>query len=314
MKTQWGRKLEALVCALMLLILSGCHSMMDGEDALETKYVAATFYPMYALALNIVQDVPALSLSCLTQPQDGCIRSYQLSDWDYSILMNQDAVIYGGRGLESFEGMLTQMAEGPIMLGALEAAHLRTEDAGNTDDENTAHFMGENPWAFLSVAGAMEMSAAMAAELAEIDGLFAEKYHENLSAYMKQLETLIGGMSDIMARAPYRPVAVLHEGLTYFAAQFGLKIACVYPREPGSDLYDNDLAALLETLETSGARVILIEEQAPDHLIDALEEAGYPVARIDTLTAHGADGDAGAYERIMLENAQAAYEALNRAR
>lgn len=314
MKKRWGKRLAALLCTLMLLVLTGCHSLMEGKDALETKYISATFYPVYSLAVNIVKDVPALSLSCLTQPQDGCIRSYQLSDWDYSILMNQDAVIYGGRGLESFEGMLTQMTEGPIMLGALEAVHLRTEDAGNADDENTAHFLGENPWAFLSIAGAMEMSASMAAELAEIDELFAEKYHENMSGYMKRLETLIGEMSDIMARAPYKPVAVLHEGLTYFAAQFGLKMACVYPREPGSDLYDNDLAALLDKLEESGARAVFIEEQAPDHLVDALEEAGYPVARIDTLTAHRADGDTGAYERIMLENAQAAYEALNRAR
>ncbi len=310
----WGKRLTAALIVLTMLLLTGCHPLMEGEDALQTKYVSATFYPIYSLAVNIVKDVPALSLSCLTQPQDGCIRSYSLSDWDYSTLMAQDAVIFGGRGLESFEGTLTQLTEGPILLSALEGAHLRSEDSGDPDDENTAHFTGENPWSFLSVAGAMEISIAIAGDMAVIDETFAEKYHENLTGYLDRLETLISRMSDRMAKAPYRKVAVLHEGLTYFAEQFSLPVVCVYPREPGSDLIDNDLEALLEALLESGAEAVFIEEQAPDALVKALEEAGYPVARLDTLTAHMADGDTGTYERVMLENAEAAGAALERAR
>ncbi len=310
----WGKRLTAALIVLTMLLLTGCHPLMEGEDALETKYVTATFYPLYSLAVNIVKDVPALSLSCLTQPQDGCIRSYSLSDWDYSTLMAQDAVIFGGRGLESFEGTLAQLTDGPILLSALEGAHLRIEDSGDSDDENTAHFVGENPWTFMSVAGAMEISIAIAGDMAVIDEMFAEKYHENLTEYLDRLEALISQMSDLIAKAPYRKVAVLHEGLTYFAEQFSLPIACVYPREPGSDLVDNDLEALLEELAGSGAEAVFIEKQAPDALVKALEEAGYPVARLDTLTAHMADGDTETYERVMLENAEAASAALQQAR
>ena len=301
-----------LIC--VLLMLTGCHSLMTGEDALPTKYVSATFYPFYALTINITKDVPALSVSCLTQPQDGCIRSYHLSDWDRAVLMNQDVVVFGGRGLESFESELVQMTSGPILLSVLEGAHLRTEDSGDADDENTTHFIGENPWAFLSVAGAMEISLSIAADMAEVDELFAQKYHENLSEYMKRLDALIGDMSDIMAPAPYVPVAVLHEGLTYFAAQFGLDIVLVYPREPGADAFDNDLETLLDALSQSGAKTVFLEEYAPAHLVRALEEHGYSVARLDTLTAHAADGDLNAYERIMLENAREARRALDAAR
>lgn len=313
-KKSLARRLTVLFLVLSLLMLTGCHSLMQGEDALETKYITATFYPLYAAALNITKDVPALSLSCLTQPQDGCIRSYELSDWDYSILLNQDAVIIGGHGLESFEGVLMQLPNQPILMTALEGAHLREENAGNADDENTAHFRGENPWAFLSAAGMMEISITVAAEMAEIDELFAESYHRNMEDYLKRLEVLIAEMSEIIAPAPHRPAAMLHEGLSYFAAQFGREIVLTYPREPGSDVIDNDLEALLDALEESGARVVFIEEQAPAHLVQALEAAGYPVAKIDTLTAHMADGDTEVYERVMLENAYAARDALERAR
>ena len=309
----WRKTLAALLCALLLLLLTGCHPLMEGEDALETKYISTTFYPLYSLAVNIVKDVPALSLSCLTQPQDGCIRSYELSDWDYTLLMNQDALILGGRGLERFESTLAQLTSGPILISALEGAHLREETAGNADDENTSHFLGNNPWAFLSVNGAMEISIAIAGSLAEIDGLFADQYSANLSGFLTRLENLVFEMEDIVMPAADCPIAVLHEGLTYFAAQFDLDIVCVYPREPGSDLIDNDLAALLEMLAASGAQAVFVEKQAPIHLISALEEAGYAVAQLDTLTAHMADGDTGAYERIMLSNAQTARGALDRA-
>lgn len=307
------KRITALLCALALLLLAGCQSSKTEEkieDTLETKYITTTFYPLYALAVNIVKDVPALSLSCLTQPQDGCIRSYSLSEWDYSILLNQDAVILGGRGLESFESALSQLTNQPILLSVLEGAHLREEDVGDSDDENTAHFIGENPWSFMSVAGAMEICVAIAGDMATIDESFTETYHENLTAYIARLESLISEMSALIALAPNPPVAVLHEGLTYFCEQFSLNIACIYPREPGSDAVDNDLDALLLALKESGAKVVFIEEQAPSHLVNALEEAGYSVARLDTLTAHMADGDTGTYERVMLENAQKAQAAL----
>lgn len=309
----WGKRMAALICALTVLLLTGCHPLMEGEDALETKYIATSFYPLYALAVNITKDVSALSLSCLTQPQDGCIRGYDLSDWDYSVLMNQDAVIFGGRGLESFESTLSQLTDGPILLSVLEGAHLREEDAGDADDENTAHFLNENPWSFMSVSGAIEISIAIAGDMAEIDELFAEKYHENLEKYLDRLERLAWEMEKLAEPAAGKKAAVLHEGLTYLAEQLELEIACVYPREPGSDAVDNDLEALLEALEASGAQAVLLEEQAPAHLIGALEEAGYPTARIDTLTAHMADGNAEAYERIMLQNAQQVRDAFGRA-
>ena len=78
----------------------------------------------------------------------------------------------------------------------------------------------------------------------------------------------------------------------------GLRIYHLGPSR-GADLDD-----LLEALAESGAEVVLIERQAPQNLIEALESAGYTVARLDTLMTHAADGDREAYERAMLENAE----------
>ena len=58
-------------------------------------------------------------------------------------------------------------------------------------------------------------------------------------------------------------------------------------------------------MEASGYRLVLIERQAPQGLVQAIEEAGYTVVQIDILTDHSASEPSEAYFSAMLSNAQA---------
>ena len=110
-----------LLAALTVLtfVLSGCRPLVT--DATKALSVYATFYPIYALTDAVMAGIPDAALHCLVQPQDGCLRNYQLSDWDISLLASgADAVILGGRGLESFESTLTGWGEtGPAVSAVL---------------------------------------------------------------------------------------------------------------------------------------------------------------------------------------------------
>jgi len=302
------KRLAALALVIALFPLAGCNLMAGGDTPDDTR-VMTSFYPLYALALNLVKGVPALTLSNLVQPQTGCPRSYQLSDWDAALIAGQDALIVAGRGFEPFESALT--AAGPAVLTVLNGLTLHN---GGAAGEENSHLAGDNPWLFLSVPGAMEMSVSIAAGMAQLDEAYADVYMGNLREYLTRLEDLADDMENALSRAPARPVAILHEGLGYLARQLELNVVCEYPREPGTDQYGNDLEDLLDALESSGAEIVLIERQAPQNLVEALEAAGYAVARLDTLMTHAADGDAQVYERAMLENAEIIAAALNTAR
>ena len=94
---------------LTAIVLSACHPLVE-EEGPEELVVYATFYPIYALSERIFDGIPSMELHCLVQPQDGCLRNYELSDWDlYLLAYSADAVIEGGRGLESFSSTLTAM-------------------------------------------------------------------------------------------------------------------------------------------------------------------------------------------------------------
>ena len=100
-------RLAALIILLFALSASfaGCKRIVEPENKSISVY--ATFWPIYAMTDAAMEGIPDAELKLLVQPQDGCLRNYQLSDWDAALLSaDADAIIMGGRGLESFEGLL----------------------------------------------------------------------------------------------------------------------------------------------------------------------------------------------------------------
>lgn len=285
----------------LVVCLCGCHKMVEDDGEL-TLY--ASFYPIYVLALGICQDVPDTHLRCLTLPQDSCIRSYELSQWDAGILTDADALILGGRGLESFQEQAE--ASGFPMVLAMEGVALTGDDTEADDAEN--HWAGPNPWLFLDPAGAAEIESSIAHALALLDPGNAARYEENLEKETRKLNDLAADM----AVPEGGSVAVLHEGLIYLARAMNLSVTAQVEREPGYALSDNELALAFKTLGESGARTVLLERQAPDSLERELAQAGYSVARVDTLTTH-TQADPDAYFGIMRENALEVRRALDAA-
>ena len=66
-------------------------------------------------------------------------------------------------------------------------------------------------------------------------------------------------------------------------------------------------------LEQSGAKVVLIERQAPKPFVDELEAAGFAVAQLDVLSTLGETDGAQGYFDALRENARAVAEAFSRA-
>lgn len=304
------RKFFLLMAAVLIALpLSGCQKLVS-EEANPERTLCASFPPVYALSGPILTGVPGITLKCLVQPQDGCLRNYELSDWDGAILSSADAVILSGRGLESFE---SQLSEGELAaVSAAQGLTLIKNGAVAAEGDEPDHFEGENPWAYLSVARARDMCSVIAAGMIELDPDYEAQYEENFAHFDAELEALQGRMEEKLITAPERSVAVAHEGLFYMTDELGLDVAAAIKREPGSELIGNDLKQALADLKASGAKVVLLEIQAPKALRDALTGAGYRLALIDTLSTH-APGAPDDYILTMEKNAQATADALTRA-
>ena len=285
--------------------------MVSASD--ESPSVYATVYPIYALADAVLRDIPNVQLRCLVQPQDGCLRSYALSDWDLALIRSANAVIAGGRGLESFESTLFGLGEsGPAVSAVLYNLPLYNASQSHTGGDSESHLEGPNPHLYMSVGGAGQIVESIAASMQAMDPDYADSYAENAAAAMDRLNALAEELQAENEALRGKPVILMNEALIYVAQDYGLTVAEWIDRESGIAYYDDELAKCLEKLKSSGAGVILIERQAPTGFVRALEAAGYTVARIDILSTHREDAGFDTYIKVQRDNAAAIRAAFQR--
>lgn len=306
---------RALSLALMLVVmlaLVGCRPIV--ADAPEALTVYATFYPIYALTDAVLRDIPDAQLHCLVQPQDGCLRSYSLSDWDVALLSGADAVMMGGRGLESFESALFAWGEsGPAVCAVLYNLELYGQGSASGDGESESHLKGPNPHLYMSLDGAKQIVDSIAAMMVSLDPKFADLYTEHAEKAREGLDEALATARELLAGCEGGRVALMNEALVYCAQDYGLEVADTIERESGEALTGEALQRCLERLSDAQTGVILIEKQAPQALVQALEAAGYAVARIDVLSTHREGEGFEDYLQIQLDNARAIRLAFDRA-
>lgn len=301
------------VAALLMLALalSGCRPLV--EDAPKRLTVCVSFYPIYALTEAVARDVPDLTLRCLAQPQDGCLRSYALSDWDLYMLASADAVILGGRGLESFESALFGLGEkGPAVSALLYNLELINHTrASHADSEAESHLDGPNPHLYMSIDGAKQIVESAAAMMQTLDPGYEQLYIDNAARACDALDDLLGRCRAITGDLTGKRVILMNEALEYVARDYGLEVAGQYDRESGAALYDKALEECLGQLKDYDSGVVLIEAQAPTALVEALRQGGYAVAPIDILSTHRPEEGFDGYIQAQTNNARAIRRAFD---
>ena len=295
----------------IIAVLAGCHRLVEPENP--SISVCASFWPVYALTDAVMADVPDATLGLMAQPQDGCLRDYAISDWDAAMLARADAVILGGRGLESFESALFSLGDsGPAVSAVLYNLELYRSDRP-ADGESESHLNGPNPHLYLSLDGAKQIVDSICATMQSLDPAYAQAYIQNAQRAAERLDRLLADNRALLADFADRKVVLMNEALIYPALDYGLEVADWIDRESGTGLYDRELEQCLERLKAADARVILIERQAPQALTEALEAAGFAVARLDVFSAHRQGEGFDIYLERQSANAQAIYDAFTRA-
>jgi zinc transport system substrate-binding protein len=113
------------------------------------------------------------------------------------------------------------------------------------------------------------------------------------------------------ALSPYRgrKIVTFHEAFPYFAQEFGLVIAAVVEREPGSQPSAQELARTIDLIKKQGIHVIFSEPQYPASAAAAIaRETGARVFVLDPAVT--GPGDQDAYLHAMEANLAVLMKAL----
>ena len=170
----------------------------------------------------------------------------------------------------------------------------------------------QNPHLWMAVPYAVRYVDRIEAALAAADPQNAGAYGERAAAYRRELEALD---ADVRARIASIPVAdrklvTFHDAFPYFAREYGLQVVGVAVDAPGQDPSAGEIAALVQAIRASGAKVIFSEAQFPTRLVDQLaaETGATVVAQLydDSL----GDPPISSYEAVIEWNVDQLVQAL----
>ena len=249
----------ALVAAVLLLAVSCVHA--------KPLEILTSFYPAYVSTLNVVGDTPGVEVACLTPSLVGCLHDYQLVPGDMRKIAGADIFVANGAGMETFIGKALK-----------QSPSLKLVDASR---EIKPAFR-DNPHIWVSISGAIRQVKNIAGGLAEADPERAGLYQNNAAAYVAKLEALRSEMHAALDGFKSRDIITFHEAFPYFAEEFGLNIAGVIEREPGSEPNAKELAEIIETVKKLKVHALFAEPQYPAKIAEVIErETGVPVRILD---------------------------------
>ena len=302
--------MKRILCLLLAVFL-----FLSGSGVLaEEINIVASFYPVYIFTRNILQDIPGVSLSCMTAPSTGCLHDYQLLTGDMRLLSRADALVINGAGMEGFlPDVLSQLpdlqlidaSEGIELLCADEAHH---HDRGHEHGHEAEEEYNAHIW--LAPQNAVRMVENISSHLCTLLPSYADRISQNADAYQSSLEELNTFISDNLMATSSRQIVTFHDSFPYFAHAYGLEIVAVVSLEPDEPLSPKMLTDVVNTVREAGNPPLFAEPQFKNAALEVIgRETGAPVHLLDPLVT--GDGSLTAYEDVMLQNLSTLLEALD---
>ena len=217
---------------MLSLLLTACGAGGNTTENREKLTVVTSFYPIYLLAREVVEDAEGVELKNMAQPQTGCLHDYELTVSDMKLLEGADVLIINGGGMESFLEQAMeryphlQVVDTSVGIELLEEEEHHHHE-GETEEEHAEHAGHDhdhegNPHIWLSPARAAEQVEHISAALCELDAAEAEVFEKNAADFRGEAEALLEQAAAIGIPEGDHS-AVFHEGFAYFAELFRME-------------------------------------------------------------------------------------------
>ena len=304
------RRLATIAAVLLAaaMLLTGCRTADDKDggsnaagDGQDGLHVVTSFFPVYVAVINVTDGVPGVTVTNMTEPQTGCLHDYSLKPSDLRLLEKADVFIINGAGMESFLDDVLSQQEDLEIIEAAAGIPAIVEENGE-----------ENPHVWVSPTNVTAYVQNIADGLAALDEKNAELYQKNAASYIRKIETLKQEMHNELDGLEYKDIITFHEAFPYFAQEFGLNIAAVVEREPGTEPTPKELAEIIALVRETGVRALFAEPQYSSGAMDTIAgETGAVVYTLDpVVTGEAVPGARDAYLDAMRRNMETLKKAL----
>jgi zinc transport system substrate-binding protein len=264
------------------------------QPSLGKLRVAATIYPLYDIARNVVGDEGEVAVIV---PPDASPHLFEFSPRQLEALQDVRAVFAIGHGLDNWVTRATNVTPGAQVIVVDQGIDLRKFPDGTTD-----------PHYWLNFGNARKIADNIANELIRIDPAHADIYRKNAETYAEKLTEKERELKEVLAPVRGLPILTFHDAWYYFAENFELNIVGTFEPAAGEEPAPRYLAELHRKIETQHIRILFTEPQLSTGVVQSFaKDSGVGIAELDPLG--GVEGRT-TYLELMEFNADSIRRAL----
>lgn len=294
------KSLKALLVTLLAAVL-----LLDCTPKTDYAPIAATTLPVWDFTARLCQDTP-LTVTRLVTEQVSCLHDYSLNVRQVKAAEAAQVVVISGAGLEDF---LDDLLLDVPTIDASQGISLLHSDETHEEEEHTheehSHHHEDDPHIWLSPENAMVMCRNICEGLSRQYPAYADTFRVNLEDLISQLTALQAYGEEQLSDLQCRELIPFHDGFSYFAQAFDLKILEAVEEESGSEASAKDLIHLTKLVREHNLPAIFTETSGSDSAAGIIaRETGCKVYALDMAMS----GDS--YFAAMYHNIDTIREAL----
>lgn len=291
MYISWLMFMKRLLVFLILLALILC-----GCSTKEAAQIAATTLPVYEFTTALCSGT-GITVSRLVTEEVSCLHDYTVQVSQLQSVEGAQAVVCSGAGLEEFLADILDKAA--LVIDA--SADIPLTCGHGHDDHHHEH----DPHIWLSPQKAKNMCRTIATELSDLYPQHKGQFSQNLDNLLQQLDDLQAYGENTLGALTCRDLITFHDGFSYFAESFGLRILKAVEEESGSEASPGELIELITLVESNNLPAVFTEANGSTAAAKIIaEETGVKIFTLDMAMS----GDS--YFDAMYRNIDTVKEAL----
>lgn len=321
-----------MLCCILLIsgLLTGVYVNQNNASEEDDNFVIVTsFYPMYIATLNIVKDVPGVTLQSLSEPQTGCLHDFQLTPEDMKLLSTADVFIINGGGIEAFMEQIALAYPELVIIEASEGLDLLCEedeqeegyvhDNAESRDENLEedehshkeHNHDVNAHVWMSVSCYRKQVESIAKKLMELNPANTVEFERNLAEYDGKLARLEEKQQEVATLLSNQSVILFHSAFEYVAEDYGICVEYCMDLDEERQVSAGEVAEVLSVINTKDVSCIFAEELYGKGMCETIQkEVDVAVIYLDPLTR--GEYVADSYIEAMSRNMQLIKDAFTK--
>ena len=273
----------ALLIVGILLILPN-----NQKKEKESFKIVTSFYPMYTIVKNIVDETEGVTIDNMANHNIGCLHNYTLTAADLKKIESADVFVMNGLGIENFSNKILETYSNIKIIEASEGINGLIAD----ENEKNAHI-------WVSISKYIKQVENVKNELIKYDQDHAETYTKNANWYIDKLKELKQEISEKTKNN--KKCVSFSESIAYLSEDFNIDMLTIETDHEQNGLSAEKLSDVIKYIKENSIKNILIDRQTADNNAKAVaNETGAKIYVLDAVLA--GEDDTEAYINIMKEN------------